>query len=372
MSYTNKNKQISLTTLCFYVNLISTMVNTNNSITAHLSTKASVLSILRKNTGTLLSGEKIADSIGKSRVSVWKAIQGLEEAGYGIVSSTEGRKRGYILVDDLKDALYEWEFGESEKHIRYFDTIDSTMNEAKRIALEKTHTEDDFYIIVADTQTSGRGTKHKKWESQKQGLYFTLLVTTELETHNIHILTSIAQIALVKTLNAIIKKSVPKEARDNFQTLKPFQLRWPNDIWINQKKGSIRGKVAGILTEYLSSGNLIEWCSLGIGLNIESNASDEKIVALNDILNLYNIDKVIERKDIIHRFLQEFKDLFSMIHKSSKIKKRWNLYCSDIGKSVKIKNEKDSYLFEGIDSYGWALLSNGKRIPPGEKQIIKD
>ncbi len=349
------------------------MVNIKEQQTyKNLSTKAAVLTMLRENNDILLSGEKIAETIGKSRVSVWKAIQALEEAGYGIESTTEGRKRGYTLVDDLKDALYEWEFAENENHICYFDSIDSTMNEAKRIALEKRHSDNDFYIIVADTQTNGRGTKHKTWESQKQGLYFTLLITTELEAHYIHRLTSIAQIALVKTLNAIIKKSVPKETKDNFQTLKPFRIRWPNDIWITQEKDKKRGKVAGILTEYLSSGNLIEWCSLGIGLNIESNASDEKIVALNDILNLYNIDKVIERKDIIHRFLQEFKDLFSMIHKSSKIKKRWNLYCSDIGKSVKIKNEKDSYLFEGIDSYGWALLSNGKRIPPGEKQLIKE
>ncbi len=357
----------------FYVNLLILMVNVKTqSIYENLSTKSAVLHILREHTDSFLSGEKIADAIGKSRVSVWKAIQALEEAGYGIESQTSGRQRGYTLIDDIKDALYEWEFLENEPLVRYFDSVESTMNEARKIAMGEQACENDFYIIVADTQTKGRGTKHKQWESPKQGLFFTLLITKEIETCYVHILTAIAQIALAKTLNTIIKNTISKNKRDDFKTLKPFRTRWPNDIWAYPNNEKTSGKIAGILTEYVSCGNLTEWCSLGIGLNIETAEKEKKIASFCEVLDYYNIIKPIARKEILNIFLKEFKELFSMLNKTSRIKKRWNLYCADIETKVKIKNDKDDFIFDGIDNYGWAVLSNGKKIAPGEKQIIKD
>ena len=68
------------------------------------STKRSVLEILRNNTKPV-SGEEIANKIGLSRVSVWKAVNALENAGYKIDST----KNGYILSKDIKDSRFPWE-----------------------------------------------------------------------------------------------------------------------------------------------------------------------------------------------------------------------------------------------------------------------
>jgi len=63
-----------------------------------LSTKYKVLEVLRANSGPV-SGEAIASEKGVSRVSVWKAVQTLQAAGYGISSA----KDGYCLTKDLTD-----------------------------------------------------------------------------------------------------------------------------------------------------------------------------------------------------------------------------------------------------------------------------
>ncbi|GIS67626.1 MAG: hypothetical protein CM1200mP6_06940 [Anaerolineaceae bacterium] len=42
------------------------------------------------------------------------------------------------------------------------------------------------------------------------------------------------------------------------------KLKWPNDIWIEQKK------IAGILVETSYTENLPEWQILGVGINVNS------------------------------------------------------------------------------------------------------
>jgi biotin operon repressor len=46
-----------------------------------LSTKAKILTVLRDREGKPVSGGKLAQDIGVSRVAVWKGIQALCESG---------------------------------------------------------------------------------------------------------------------------------------------------------------------------------------------------------------------------------------------------------------------------------------------------
>ena len=98
------------------------------------STKRSVLEILRNNTKPV-SGEEIANKIGLSRVSVWKAVNALENAGYKIDST----KNGYILSKDIKDSLFPWELASDENSSVHFKETTSTMEEATKIAESQTN-----------------------------------------------------------------------------------------------------------------------------------------------------------------------------------------------------------------------------------------
>ena len=59
--------------------------------------------------------------------------------------------------------------------IIHCETVDSTMEEAKRI-VESQGIVEDVLVVVADEQTSGKGTRGRSWASPKgAGLYFSIV-----------------------------------------------------------------------------------------------------------------------------------------------------------------------------------------------------
>lgn len=126
----------------------------------------------------------------------------------------------------------------------HFNTVDSTNTWAK----EHIQTIDPNVVVCvsADEQTAGRGQFGRQWVSPKgQNLYATFCFSIPEHFQKIH------HIGLV---SAVIVARVFKSFG-----LHP-EIKWPNDILINQKK------CAGILCEIV---NNIAY--IGIGINVKMN-----------------------------------------------------------------------------------------------------
>ena len=95
-----------------------------------MSTKLTLLELLTENTGTYISGQEIADQLGISRNSVWKAVKKLQDQGYEIESMPS---RGYRLVNtgDILSADYLKENIKHPCRITVMEKTGSTNNEAK-------------------------------------------------------------------------------------------------------------------------------------------------------------------------------------------------------------------------------------------------
>jgi BirA family biotin operon repressor/biotin-[acetyl-CoA-carboxylase] ligase len=107
-------------------------------------------------------------------------------------------------------------------------------------------------LVVADSQTAGRGRLGRSWHSPPgQNLYLSLLLRPALPARNAAPLTLLAGAALARAL------------ADSGATPR---LRWPNDVLV-PAAGGLR-KVAGILTEMASDGERIRHIVLGVGLNV--------------------------------------------------------------------------------------------------------
>lgn len=141
------------------------------------------------------------------------------------------------------------------KHFIYFDSVSSTNDYAKENYKKLKH----GAVILADEQTNGRGRFENKWFSPKgKGLYFSILLKgTTCGAPTIELLNLIPAYAVLKAI---------KEKR----CLSPFslQLKYPNDILINNKK------VGGILVETKYTGKKLEYAVIGVGLNIIGKPSD--------------------------------------------------------------------------------------------------
>lgn len=216
--------------------------------------KNKILEKLKTDKDLYVSGEALSGEIGVSRTAVWKYVKELRSQGYIIEASS---KKGYKLISAL-DILNEYEIRFNLKtdfigrNIKYFRVIDSTNTYAKRIAEEGC---DNGTIVVADSQTSGKGRLGRIWDSaDKKGIWMSVVLRPSVAPGDVQIITLGAAAAVV---NAIYKTTGIKAG-----------IKWPNDIILEGKK------ICGILTEMNTEMDKVNFLVVGIGLNVNHEAKD--------------------------------------------------------------------------------------------------
>jgi len=141
----------------------------------------------------------------------------------------------------------------SNKTIR-LASIDSTNNYALKL-IQKEHI-DNGTVIISDYQTEGRGQRLNKWMSEG-GLNLTFSIV--LFPH-----------WLRPDLQFLLSQLVCLGLADYLSMHIPdVKVKWPNDIYIKDKK------VCGILIESAIRGMRLENSIVGIGLNVNQMEFDE-------------------------------------------------------------------------------------------------
>lgn len=103
-------------------------------------------------------------------------------------------------------------------------------------------------VVTADAQTKGRGRQGRAWYSPPgTSLYLSVVLRPGMPPSAAPPITLAAGVAVAE---AIAQEGVSP------------QLKWPNDVTLGGRK------VAGILTEMLSSGERIDHLVIGIGVNL--------------------------------------------------------------------------------------------------------
>ncbi len=125
------------------------------------------------------------------------------------------------------------------RDLHYFDTIDTTMREAAALSAAGAPS---GTTVIADEQTAGQGRQGHTWHSEKsRGLYLSILLQPQQG----------AAPTLTMALGLATAEAITTS------TGLACDLRWPNDVMINNKK------VAGILAQLTESAAIA-----GIGINV--------------------------------------------------------------------------------------------------------
>ena len=128
--------------------------------------------------------------------------------------------------------------------IRRYDTIDSTNEEARRLANAG---ERGPLWLMAREQSGGRGRRGRLWVSQPGNLFATYLTAMPEPAAQCGQLSFAAALAVGETVA-------------HFAPTAQTTLKWPNDVLLEGRK------VAGILLE--SSHDTPPWIAVGIGINL--------------------------------------------------------------------------------------------------------
>lgn len=170
--------------------------------------------------------------------------------------------------------------GRIEWTVHAYYVLGSTNDVARRLAVGGAP---EGTIVVAETQTSGRGRRGREWYSPEGGLWFSVVLRPHLPPERAGGLTIIAAIAVART----VREVSDVDAR----------IKWPNDVYVG------RGKLAGILVESAGEGTLV----VGIGLNVNVTVSDLPRDAGHEATSLSAEGRrTFDRAALLGRILLEF------------------------------------------------------------------
>lgn len=238
-------------------------------------------------------------------------------------------------------------------NIKWFDELGST-NTYLKGSLCRNPKPQDRDVIVAGSQTSGRGRKQRSWVSwQGNNLTFSILIKTAVALEELSSITLVAGVAVAEYLK---DKGIAA------------QLKWPNDIMVSGKK------ICGILAELsLTENSNSNYIILGIGLNVnmgqeEAAAIDKPATSMRIILGeTLSLDEVL---DGLLCELGKYIDLWQDSGFGS-IRDKWQSNCIHIGKDIVVTNVKGDEFTATFDSLG----ANGElvvRKSDGNVEVITE
>ena len=129
---------------------------------------------------------------------------------------------------------------------RFYDSIGSTNDDALEWISQGAQ---DFSLVVADEQTSGRGRMDRRWFTPPGSALAMSLILRPAQDEQTHPSRMTGLLALSLTESLIVLGLAP-------------QIKWPNDVLLNGKK------VAGILVESTWTGEHLDAFVLGMGINV--------------------------------------------------------------------------------------------------------
>lgn len=200
-----------------------------------------------------------------------------------------------------------------------FSEIDSTSDFLKRSEDKR-----DYDLVIAQTQTRGRGRRGNNWVSQRGMALFSFLLKEEqnISLEEYSKLPLVTGIAVLKGLKRI----------ENLD----FKFKWTNDIYLDDKK------ICGILVEKVG-----DFFIIGIGVNI-NNKLEGAVADIATALTISTEKKYIV-EDIIFTIIDEFKSYYQRF-----VAGEWELILDEINSKNYLKNKEITLVGSNFEISGVA------------------
>lgn len=319
-----------------------------------------MVELFRGSEGGVFSGEELGAALNVSRTAVWKHVNKLKARGYRIESIPARGYRFLAAPDTLTDielatGLRTGRFGRRIVSVR---EADSTNLLAFRLAEEGA---EEGSVVIAESQSGGKGRLGRRWESPSGvNLYCSVILRPVMSPARAPQLTFLSAVAVARAIEAVTP-------------LHP-QIKWPNDILVNDLK------VAGLLNEMSSETDTIHFVVLGIGVNINMRKEQFPEGLRHPASSLLiESGSSVNRVDFTRAFLAALDILYDVYlgRGFAPIRDEWISRSMVRGRRVRVSSgeEKMEGTVSGIDDDGALLLyrSDGvaERVLAGDVTILK-
>ncbi len=289
-------------------------------MTMPCSVEKEVLTILRHAAGEYASGTSISLRLGVSRAAVWKAVQALRKKGFRIGSRPN---RGYALERgpqrivglDIESGLDVSVIGKS---VISFDSVSSTIDIAAARARDGAF---EGTVIVAESQTSGRGRLGRRWSSPpSSGIWCSIILRPAVSPRDAPKLTLLAAVAVARVLN------------DRYQI--EAQIKWPNDVTIKGRK------ICGALTELVAEQDAVKYVITSFGLNVNQTPSMFPL-EIADMATSMRIEtgRKFERAEVLRSILRALDEQYAHFQQDggALVRQEWRRLSCTLGKRIRVQ-----------------------------------
>jgi len=224
------------------------------------------------------------------------------------------------------------------KTIRHFPEVTSTNDIAKELAAKGA---EEGTVIIAETQTQGRGRIGRRWVSPPRGIWFSTVLRPDVTPTDALRLTLTAAVAVARAIRETLKLNA--------------EIKWPNDVLIGGRK------VCGILTEMSTRGQRVDFVTLGIGINanVDIDTFPENLRASLTSLRT-ELKREVNRERLLQALLEELENQYKIFIQQGfgQILEEWKNLATFLGSYVEVAvyDEKLSGFATDVDHNGALLI----------------
>src|SRR5437763_15052368 len=250
-----------------------------------------LLYALMQNTMIAVSGEKLARDLGVSHSTLVRWVDKLRNAGIKIRGELFAAYRLERLADVLLPQLIRPRLGTSMigRTLYHFYSVDSTNAFAARL-LAHGRKVPEGAVVVAESQTAGRGRLGRSWHSEREaGLYFSIVLFPKAPPSLAPLLTRATAVAMRNTVERYTGLDI--------------DIKWPNDLLAGGKK------FCGILSEIQAEVDLLQNMIIGVGVNVNHESLPPDISDRATSLRIAS-GRIQSRTEILLEFFEEFENIY--------------------------------------------------------------
>ncbi|MGC1402665.1 MAG: biotin--[acetyl-CoA-carboxylase] ligase, partial [Thermodesulfobacteriota bacterium] len=241
-----------------------------------------------------------------------------------------------ILYPDLiRQEIDTRHFG---RKIFHFLRTDSTNIQARSLAADGAV---EGTLLVAEYQEKGKGRLDRQWQSPSgKNLLFSLILRPDWPPQQAFYGTVLTSVSLCRAIREVAGIEVG--------------IKWPNDIYAREKK------LAGILTEFATDPDRIEYMIVGIGINCHWAPPKPPPEGQPSTSLLEETGHKISRLKLLTRFLKQAETLYEKANNEGVglLREEWNRYSLVNNRRVTISNNQKTWtgVGQGIDDHGALIL----------------
>ena len=239
------------------------------------------------------------------------------------------------------------------RQLYYYHRLATTMETAKELVKKGA---DEGAVVIAGTQTAGRGRIGRTWLSPEGSLAMSVILKPSLD--KLPQLIMIASLAVVRAIKNVA----------GIET----QIKWPNDVLIKGKK------VCGILIENEVKGGKVNFAIIGIGININFEPlAFPEITEIATSLS-HELGTELSKIELTSALLSELEQLYLETQTGVPIYREWQKNMETLGRWIQVDTGKtmEQGTAETVTESGNLILrrTDGSvvEISAGDVTVIKE